>query len=136
MPIQVDHTAVAARVPVLLRTLAGPGAAPHPDQLAAIQAVVAERRRVLVVQRTGWGKSAVYFLATRLLRDAGAGPTFLISPLLALMRDQTAAAERSACGRPASTPPTWPTGARSTTRSRPTRWTCCWSPLSGSTTPA
>ena len=49
---------------------------------------------MLVVQRTGWGKSAVYFLATRLLRDAGAGPTFLISPLLALMRDQAAAAER------------------------------------------
>src|SRR6266508_2844436 len=54
----------------------------------------ADGRRVLVVQRTGWGKSAVYFLATRLLRDAGAGPTFLISPLLALMRDQATAAER------------------------------------------
>jgi len=94
MPAQLDQTAVAARVPALLRTLAGPAAVPHPQQLAAIQAVVAERRRVLVVQRTGWGKSAVYFLATRLLRDAGAGPTFLISPLLALMRDQAAAAER------------------------------------------
>jgi len=94
MPVQLDHTAVAAQVPALLRTLAGPAAVPHPQQLAAIQAVVADRRRVLVVQRTGWGKSAVYFLATRLLRDAGAGPTFLISPLLALMRDQAAAAER------------------------------------------
>jgi len=94
MPVPVDQTAVAARVPELLRTLAGPAAVPHSQQLAAIQAVVADRRRVLVVQRTGWGKSAVYFLATRLLRDAGAGPTFLISPLLALMRDQAAAAER------------------------------------------
>jgi ATP-dependent DNA helicase RecQ len=94
MLVQLDHAAVAAQVPALLRTLAGPAAVPHPQQLAAIQAVVADRRRVLVVQRTGWGKSAVYFLATRLLRDAGAGPTFLISPLLALMRDQAAAAER------------------------------------------
>jgi ATP-dependent DNA helicase RecQ len=74
MPVHLDHTAVAAQVPALLRTLAGPAAVPHPEQLAAIQAVVAGRRRVLVVQRTGWGKSAVYFLATRLLRDAGAGP--------------------------------------------------------------
>jgi ATP-dependent DNA helicase RecQ len=94
MLVQLDRAAVARQVPGLLRTLAGPAAIPHPDQLAAIQAVVAEGRRVLVVQRTGWGKSAVYFLATRLLRDAGAGPTFLISPLLALMRDQAAAAER------------------------------------------
>jgi ATP-dependent DNA helicase RecQ len=94
MPIQLDHSAVAAQVPALLRTLAGPAAVPHPEQLVAIQGVVADGRRVLVVQRTGWGKSAVYFLATRLLRDAGAGPTFLISPLLALMRDQAAAAQR------------------------------------------
>src|SRR5215216_5852119 len=94
MLVQLDQTAVAAQVPALLRTLAGPAAVPHPEQVAAVQAVVADRRRVLVVQRTGWGKSAVYFLATRLLRDAGAGPTFLISPLLALMRDQAAAAER------------------------------------------
>jgi ATP-dependent DNA helicase RecQ len=94
MLFQLDRAAVARQVPGLLRTLAGPAAIPHPEQLAAVQAVVAEGRRVLVVQRTGWGKSAVYFLATRLLRDAGAGPTFLISPLLALMRDQAAAAER------------------------------------------
>jgi ATP-dependent DNA helicase RecQ len=94
MLVRLDHKVVAAQVPALLRTLAGPAAVPHPQQLAAIQAVVADRCRVLVVQRTGWGKSAVYFLATRLLRDAGAGPTFLISPLLALMRDQAAAAER------------------------------------------
>ncbi len=57
--------------------------------------MVADRRRALVVQRTGWGKSAVYFIATRLLRDAGAGPTLLISPLLALMRNQLEMAERA-----------------------------------------
>ena len=53
-----------------------------------------ERGRVLLVQRTGWGKSAVYFIATRLLRDSGLGPTLLVSPLLALMRNQIEAAER------------------------------------------
>jgi ATP-dependent DNA helicase RecQ len=55
---------------------------------------VADRARVLCVQRTGWGKSAVYFVATALLREAGAGPTLIVSPLLALMRNQIAAAER------------------------------------------
>ena len=59
------------------------------------QALVADRRRALVVQRTGWGKSAVYFVATALLRDRGAGPTVIISPLLALMRNQIAAAARA-----------------------------------------
>src|SRR5439155_16235352 len=53
-----------------------------------------QRRRVLVVQRTGWGKSIVYFLAAKILRDAGAGPTLLISPLLSLMRNQILAAEK------------------------------------------
>lgn len=53
-----------------------------------------KKNRVLVVQRTGWGKSMVYFLATKLLREQGAGPTFLISPLLSLMRNQLEAAER------------------------------------------
>ena len=57
-------------------------------------ALADERKRVLVVQRTGWGKSAVYFIATRLLRDEGSGPTLLISPLLALMRNQIEAATR------------------------------------------
>lgn len=64
-------------------------------QLEAINALVADRSRVLVVQRTGWGKSAVYFVATALRRAQGAGPTVIISPLLALMRDQIAAAERA-----------------------------------------
>jgi ATP-dependent DNA helicase RecQ len=64
------------------------------DQLEAIRDVVVDRARVLCVQRTGWGKSAVYFVATALLREAGAGPTLIISPLLALMRNQIAAAQR------------------------------------------
>ena len=55
---------------------------------------MADRARVLCVQRTGWGKSAVYFLATALLRERGAGPALIVSPLLALMRNQIAAAER------------------------------------------
>ena len=79
----------------LLRSLTGePGAVFRPHQLEAIEALVRDRRRVLLVQRTGWGKSAVYFIATRLLRDEGAGPTLLVSPLLALMRNQIEAAER------------------------------------------
>src|SRR3954463_12916879 len=65
------------------------------DQWAAIEALVVDRRRALVVQRTGWGKSAVYFVATALLRAQGAGATVIVSPLLALMRNQVAAAERA-----------------------------------------
>src|SRR5690606_35070445 len=86
---------LAATAQALLQRLAGPRARLHADQLAAIRALVRDRQRVLVVQRTGFGKSAIYFLATRLLRDAGAGPTLLVSPLLALMRDQIAAAARA-----------------------------------------
>jgi len=63
-------------------------------QHEAIQAVCEQDSRVLVVQKTGWGKSFVYFIATKLLRDAGQGPALLISPLLALMRNQIAAAVR------------------------------------------
>jgi len=76
-----------------LRQLAGPGAVLRPDQWEAIEALVVGRRRALVVQRTGWGKSAVYFVATALLRGQGSGPTVIVSPLLALMRNQIAAAE-------------------------------------------
>ncbi|MEV5282273.1 RecQ family ATP-dependent DNA helicase [Streptomyces sp. NPDC051994] len=65
------------------------------DQWRAIEALVADKRRALVVQRTGWGKSAVYFVATALLRAAGAGPTVIVSPLLALMRNQVEAAARA-----------------------------------------
>src|SRR5947207_11903862 len=71
---------------------------PHADFRAgheeAIRHVVEGRGRLLVVQKTGWGKSFVYFIATKLLRDAGLGPAVLISPLLALMRNQMAAAQR------------------------------------------
>ena len=66
----------------------------RPGQLEAIRDVVVDRARVLCVQRTGWGKSALYFVATALLREAGAGPTLIVSPLLALMRNQIAAAQR------------------------------------------
>ena len=78
-----------------LRALtADPTAQFRDSQLEAIHDVVADRARVLCVQRTGWGKSAVYFVATALLRKAGAGPTLIVSPLLALMRNQIAAAQR------------------------------------------
>ena len=78
-----------------LRALAGEHARLREDQWTAIRALVVERRRALVVQRTGWGKSAVYFVATRLIRERGAGPTVIVSPLLALMRNQIEAADRA-----------------------------------------
>ncbi|WAX77584.1 RecQ family ATP-dependent DNA helicase [Streptomyces sp. KMM 9044] len=65
------------------------------DQWQAVAALVEERRRALVVQRTGWGKSAVYFVATALLRRRGSGPTVIVSPLLALMRNQVESAARA-----------------------------------------
>ncbi len=65
------------------------------DQWQAVAALVEDRRRALVVQRTGWGKSAVYFVATALLRRRGAGPTVIVSPLLALMRNQVESAARA-----------------------------------------
>ncbi|HEX5968630.1 MAG TPA: RecQ family ATP-dependent DNA helicase [Intrasporangium sp.] len=84
------------RATVALRRLVGRDEVDFRDgQLEAIEALVESRRRVLVVQRTGWGKSAVYFVATALRRAEGAGPTVIVSPLLALMRDQIAAAERA-----------------------------------------
>src|SRR5580693_8407224 len=78
-----------------LRALAGDHATLREDQWTAISALVADKRRALVVQRTGWGKSAVYFVATALLRAAGAGPTVIVSPLLALMRNQIDSAARA-----------------------------------------
>src|SRR5829696_5177379 len=89
-----DTATLEARAGELLRELAGPHARFREHQLEAVRDLVADRARVLCVQRTGWGKSAVYFLATKLLREAGAGPTLIVSPLLALMRNQIAAAER------------------------------------------
>ena len=78
----------------LLQRLAGPDARFREHQREAITDLVEDRARVLCVQRTGWGKSAVYFLATTLLREQGAGPALIVSPLLALMRNQIAAAEK------------------------------------------
>lgn len=90
------HADTRAAALAALRELVGRDDAEfHDGQFEAIEALVEERRRALVVQRTGWGKSAVYFVATLLLRRRGAGPTVLVSPLLALMRDQIAAAERA-----------------------------------------
>ena len=90
---------VRAQAEAVLRRLVDPTVAPdarlREDQWRAIEALVVHRRRALVVERTGWGKSAVYFVATSLLREMGEGPTILISPLLALMRDQISAAERA-----------------------------------------
>src|SRR4051794_22871405 len=93
MPVETTSLRDAAEE--RLRALAGPDALLRDDQWRAIEALVVQRRRALVVQRTGWGKSAVYFIATSLLRAQGAGPTVIVSPLLALMRNQIEAAERA-----------------------------------------
>ena len=79
----------------LLRTaLDDPIASFRDGQWEAINSLVNHQERLLVVQRTGWGKSSVYFIATRILRDGGRGPTLIVSPLLALMRNQVDAARR------------------------------------------
>ncbi|WP_116113610.1 RecQ family ATP-dependent DNA helicase [Austwickia chelonae] len=79
----------------VLTALAGPQAHLRPDQRAAVAGLLRPSARVLVVQATGWGKSAVYWAASAVLRVRGAGPTLVVSPLLSLMRDQVAAAERA-----------------------------------------
>ncbi|MFD4326045.1 DEAD/DEAH box helicase [Nocardioides sp. NPDC058538] len=87
---------VRSRAEAHLRALVGrDDATLREDQWSAISALAVDRRRALVVQKTGWGKSAVYFVATLLLREAGLGPTVIVSPLLALMRNQIAAAQRA-----------------------------------------
>lgn len=79
----------------LLQTAVGnPNTHFRSGQWEAIDALVNHRQKLMVVQRTGWGKSSVYFISTRILRDRGAGPTIIVSPLLALMRNQIEAAER------------------------------------------
>ncbi|MDN4479493.1 RecQ family ATP-dependent DNA helicase [Demequina muriae] len=89
-------TELRAEGEAALRALVGrDDAALRDDQWRAIEALVDRHARALVVQRTGWGKSAVYFVATMLLRARGAGPTIIVSPLLALMRDQIQAASRA-----------------------------------------
>ncbi|PRZ43684.1 ATP-dependent DNA helicase RecQ [Antricoccus suffuscus] len=76
-------------------SIAGEGARLRDDQAQAVAALCEPAARVLVVQATGWGKSAVYWAATAIRRHEGAGPTLVVSPLLSLMRDQVAAAERA-----------------------------------------
>jgi ATP-dependent DNA helicase RecQ len=95
--MEQERGTVRRQAEAVLRRLAGEHARLRPDQWRAIEALVVDRRRVLCVQRTGWGKSAVYFVATALLRSGptAAGPTVIVSPLLALMRNQVAAAERA-----------------------------------------
>ena len=95
-PAAASATDVRRDAEAHLRALVGrDDARLRDDQWTAIEALAVDRRRALVVQRTGWGKSAVYFVATLLLRAQGAGPTVIVSPLLALMRNQIAAAERA-----------------------------------------
>lgn len=79
---------------LLRRALGNSSAEFRIGQWEAIDALVNRRQKLLVVQRTGWGKSSVYFIATRILRDRGAGPSLIVSPLLALMRNQIEAAVR------------------------------------------
>jgi len=84
-----------AQAEELLRTAVGnPDAQFRGGQWEAIDAIANRRQKMLVVQRTGWGKSLVYFIGTRILRERGAGPTIIVSPLLALMRNQIDAAGR------------------------------------------
>ena len=92
--IAVSETLAASALERLRVLTRDPHATFRPGQLEAIRDVVVDRARVLCVQRTGWGKSAVYFVATALLREAGSGPTLIVSPLLALMRNQLEAAQR------------------------------------------
>jgi ATP-dependent DNA helicase RecQ len=87
-------TVIDTRAEQHLQALAGPQAQFREHQLDAVRDLVEDRARVLCVQRTGWGKSAVYFVATALLREGGAGPTLIVSPLLALMRNQIDAARK------------------------------------------
>ncbi|MFJ8850934.1 RecQ family ATP-dependent DNA helicase [Streptomyces sp. NPDC102437] len=94
----MDNLELRAEADDILAELVGdPGGSARlrEDQWQAVAALVRERRRALVVQRTGWGKSAVYFVATALLRRRGSGPTVIVSPLLALMRNQVESAARA-----------------------------------------
>ncbi len=87
-----ERAAVAAEV---ITAIAGADAVLRDDQTVAVAALTEPAARVLVVQATGWGKSAVYWAATAIRRREGAGPTLVVSPLLSLMRDQVAAAARA-----------------------------------------
>ena len=95
LPRAQRAAAAATHLDAVLRAAAGEGAIARDGQDSAVEALVADGARVLVVQATGWGKSAVYWAATSAIRALGGGPTLVVSPLLALMRDQVAAAERA-----------------------------------------
>jgi ATP-dependent DNA helicase RecQ len=95
VPQTITRDQAGAALAGVLTQMAGPEARPREDQIHAVEALVCDRNRVLLVQATGWGKSAVYWGATAALRRAGHGPTLIISPLLALMRDQVEAAGRA-----------------------------------------
>lgn len=90
-----DPATATEHLTAVLHRLAGPAAVPRADQVAAVAAILEPAARVLVVQATGWGKSAVYWAATAALRKKGGGTTLVISPLLALMRNQVAAAAKA-----------------------------------------
>ena len=114
-----------------------PDARLRDDQETAVAALCEPGARVLVVQATGWGKSAVYWAATAIRRAEGAGPTLVVSPLLSLMRDQVAAADRAglrAATLNSSNIDEWEAIEAEPARRR--RSTCCWSRRSGWPTPA
>ncbi len=92
---RVDEAALLHASAEVITALAGPDARVRDDQLDAVRVLVVDGRRALVVQATGWGKSAVYWIAARAVRSAGRGPVLVVSPLLSLMRDQVAAAGRA-----------------------------------------
>ncbi|YAL84551.1 DEAD/DEAH box helicase [Dermacoccaceae bacterium W4C1] len=91
----VDESGLDEAAERVLTALAGPQARLRADQRAAVSALGRPGSRALVVQATGWGKSAVYWIATAWSRSRGGGPTLVVSPLLSLMRDQVAAAQRA-----------------------------------------
>ncbi len=91
-PLSPERSAIAATV---IAAIAGDGAVLREDQALAVAALCEPAARVLVVQATGWGKSAVYWAATAIRRSEGAGPALVVSPLLSLMRDQVVAAGRA-----------------------------------------
>ena len=89
-----DETSKASAESLLKKAVGDSKARFRDGQWEAIDALVNKRRKTMLVQRTGWGKSSVYFISTRILRDSGGGPTLIVSPLLALMRNQVEQAER------------------------------------------
>ena len=95
MPVAALTDSRASTAQRVIEAMAGGGARLRDDQETAVAALCEPAARVLVVQATGWGKSAVYWVATAIRRSEGAGPTLVVSPLLSLMRDQVAAAARA-----------------------------------------